>query len=169
MVNKIFSVLVGAAVLLAIIYGCETMVGRMYPSPTGTDFEQARVLDRLMNQLPRGTFAGLFLGYALASLIGGVITTLLSGRTEIIPAVVTGVVAMVVSVFNPYEAPHPLCLPRLFNITKATGKKDLRGRFYCLRSFTSTIHSVFARPCHRQNPLILSFFVLKEMVSSISK
>ena len=98
----------GAAVLLAIIYGCETMVGRMYPSPTGTDFEQARVLDRLMNQLPRGTFAGLFLGYALASLIGGVITTLLSGRTEIIPAVVTGVVAMVVSVFNPYEAPHPL-------------------------------------------------------------
>src|SRR5208282_5977529 len=102
MINKIFSVVVGVVILLAIIYGCESVVAKMYPAPSGSDFENARVLSRLTFQFPRGTFAILFLAYAAASILGGLTSTFISGRGEIIPAAVTGVLALVIGIFNPY-------------------------------------------------------------------
>jgi hypothetical protein len=108
MVRKILAVIAGIAVTMIIISLVDMMVSRLSPSTANIDFEDAKALGMLMHKLPRGTFAGMLAGYAFGSFLGGLIASLLSGRTSIQPAVIIGVMAMVGGIFNLFQLPHPL-------------------------------------------------------------
>jgi hypothetical protein len=106
--RRILAVLGGILVAMAVISLCEWIVGKVYPAPSLADFDNAHVLSRLVNQMPRGTYFLLLVGYAIGSFAGGLAATIIGGREEIILSVATGVVLMVAGIINLFQLPSPL-------------------------------------------------------------
>jgi hypothetical protein len=108
MAKLILSIIVGIAVAMLIIMAAEMGAGKLYPTPSGVDFENAHALKRLMQQMPVGAYVCLLAGYAIGSFGGGLVATIISGRQSINAPVAVGVVAMVGGILNLIGIPHPL-------------------------------------------------------------
>ena len=100
------AVVVGLVVATVLIISFEPALRQLYPVPdpsAGLTGEQYR---QMMDALPRFTFMILWGLYAVASLVGGLASTLFSGRIKSWPALTTGLVLMIagtVAVLSVYQ------------------------------------------------------------------
>ena len=68
MAKLILSIIIGIAVAMLIIMAAEMGAGKLYPMPSGVDFENAHALKRLMQQMPLGAYVACWPVMQLAHL-----------------------------------------------------------------------------------------------------
>ena len=130
-----------------------------------------------MANMPVAAFLWLLLGYAMASLLGGIVASFISGRNNYIPALMIGVFLTVGSIMNFIMIPHPtwfmvvnvlLCVYLLAMIGYAVVKKKKgkptsipgRGRRNYLIVLVAYIYF------YTENPLVhFHYFLGKNPVS----
>jgi hypothetical protein len=101
------SVLVGLVAAAVLIISLEPALRSLYPvpQPDGRSADQVR---EAMAALPRFTFILVWALYAGASLVGGIASTLISGRVKKWPALTTGLVLLVAGTFGVLAVYQPL-------------------------------------------------------------
>jgi hypothetical protein len=102
------SVVVGLVVAAVMIITVEPTLRSFYPVPqseSGLSPEQSR---EMMESLPRFTFTLLLGLYAVASMLGGLAATLISGRIKSWPALATGLVLMIAGTFGVLTVYQPM-------------------------------------------------------------
>ena len=108
MLKNFLSVLAGVVSGMALIMIFEPLEMRFYPLPPGTDIYNPEALKQAMSHMPTGAFLFLLGSYGLASLAGGMVATLLSGRKKNAPALITGSVLTFGGIMNLCMLPHPI-------------------------------------------------------------
>jgi hypothetical protein len=102
------AVVVGLVVAAVTVIAVEPALRRFYPileATPGLSVEESR---EILESLPRVTFVLLWGLYALASLIGGIAATLIAGRTQSWPALLTALVLMIAGTFTVVTVYQPL-------------------------------------------------------------
>ena len=105
--RKILATLAGLATGFVVIMLLETVSHKLYPPPPGLDLKDPAALKALIASMPLTAFLLVLLAYALASLLGGLVATLVAGRRATGPALVVGGVLMAGGVANVVMIPHP--------------------------------------------------------------
>jgi len=108
MAKKIISVVVAALAAFVVIYAVEALGHAVYPPPAGVDWKNPEAIRAYVAGLPLGAFGFVLLAYAVGSLVGGALATLISGRASVVPGLVVGGLLMVAGVANLSVVPHPL-------------------------------------------------------------
>lgn len=85
------SVVVGLVAASLVIIGLGPVFQRFYPVPEFNPLRAAQQLQEVSDALRPGSFLLLLGAYALSSLVGGLASTLTSGRSKSWPALITGV------------------------------------------------------------------------------
>ena len=102
------SIVVGLVAAALVIISLGPILQRLYPVPGLNPLEASAELREQASSLPRMSFILLFAAYALASLLGGIATSLTSGRRHGWPVVVTGLVLMIAGTYGVMVVYQPL-------------------------------------------------------------
>ena len=94
------SVVVGLVAASLVIIGLGPVFQRFYPVPELNPLRAAQQLQEVSDALRPGSFLLLLGAYALSSLVGGLASTLTSGRSKSWPALITGVVLMIAGTYG---------------------------------------------------------------------
>ena len=103
----VLPVVVGAMAGMAMIQLAERLLQLKYPLPPGLSLRDA------VAAMPVSAFAFLLLGYSVASLCAGLVATMVSGRENIRPAIIVGIIITSGGVFNNISVPGQ---PQWFSI-----------------------------------------------------
>ena len=107
MPKRVIGTILGFIAASFVIYLVELLCQRIYPAPPGLDLKDPQALKNFMASLPAGALAIVLLAYDLGSLTGGVISTLVSGRGTVWPALIVGGLLTAGNAFNLHALPHP--------------------------------------------------------------
>ena len=102
------AVVVGLVLAAVTIVAVEPALRRFYPIPEATPGLSVEENRRMLEALPRVAFVLLLGLYAAAALIGGLTATLISGRTQSWPALITGLLLMIAGTFTIVSIDQPL-------------------------------------------------------------
>ena len=106
MAKRIISVIVALIVAFAVIMGFEHLSGIIFKTPDGG---VGKSIAEIMANMPMAAFLWLLLGYGVASFLGGLIATFISGRTAVQSALIVGGVLTAGGISNLIMLPyHPL-------------------------------------------------------------
>src|ERR1700685_532741 len=108
--KHILAVVAGFVVANVVIAGMELVGNSVFPLPRGLDMKDSHALAAYVAAMPPGAVALLLLGYALGSFAGGVVATVISGRTTLRPGLVVGALVTAAGALNLVQIPHPLWL-----------------------------------------------------------
>lgn len=106
--KRILSIVVGIAVAIILVMLTDEISGKMAPAPPNIDFKNHEQAVQFMQTLPLNVFITVLIGYALAAFAGAVTATLISGRTNVRPAMVIGIVLTIGGIMNLVGLPHPI-------------------------------------------------------------
>ncbi len=81
---------------------------QLFPMPEGLDFHNKEALRVALAAYPVQAYVAILVVYALASAIGGLVATLLSGRRVARPSIVVGIVLTVMGIVNDLKMPQPV-------------------------------------------------------------
>src|ERR1700747_1882797 len=104
----VLPVVVGAMSGMILIKIGENGIYKLYPLPPGTDLYDAESTANAVKQMPLSAFLFFLANYTVCSFIAGIIATLVSQRTTIIPPVVVGIVMTVAGLLNVILVRHPM-------------------------------------------------------------
>jgi hypothetical protein len=107
-IRRIVAIFLGLIAAMAVVALTDGIVGKVFPPPAGTNFNDAEAVKAVMLAMPIKAFLLLLVGYAIASFVGGVVATLLSGRQMVRPSVVVGIVLTAGGLMNALALPHPI-------------------------------------------------------------
>ena len=107
LLKRIGAVLVGLLIAMVVI-GLFEWGGMYIHQAPKVDYHDPKALADMMRDMPLSAFLWLLLGYAVASVSGGVVATLISGREKNLPAMIVGVVLTLGGLMNQTEIPHPM-------------------------------------------------------------
>jgi hypothetical protein len=107
-VKRILAVVAGVFAGAGVIYAIESVSHRLYPPPPGTNLNDPAAIKAWIATLPGSAFFLVLLAYALGSLVGGTVATLLSGRTRLVPALIVGTLLLTLGLVNLATIPQPL-------------------------------------------------------------
>jgi predicted MFS family arabinose efflux permease len=108
MARRILSIVVALIVALGLVMGFEYLGGFLFQHPD-VDMKNPTTISDSMASMPIAAFLWVLLGYAVSSFIGGLIASLISGRTKVQPALIVGAMLMVGGIMMIIVIPyHPL-------------------------------------------------------------
>ena len=108
MVRRIFSVVFALIVAFGLIMGFEYLGGFLFQHPA-IDIKNPTTISDMMASMPLAAFLWILLGYIVSSLVGGIIASLISGRTKVQPSLIVGAVLMAGGFMTIITIPyHPL-------------------------------------------------------------
>jgi hypothetical protein len=105
--RRVVGVILGVLLALAITFVVETLNGKLYPPPPGTDFADPASVKAAMAMMPKAALGVVLAGWALAALAG----TWLAARfahPSGWPPLTVGIILLAAAVMNMYMIPHPL-------------------------------------------------------------
>ena len=100
--------MVGLVAASLVIISIEPVFQKFYPVPELNPLRAAQQLQQVSDSLRPMSFLLLLGAYALSSLVGGLASTLTSGRGKSWPAVITGVVLMIAGTYGLLVVYQPL-------------------------------------------------------------
>ncbi len=106
--KNILAAVVGCITGVVVISICEMLLGFLFPFPAHIDAYNKEVIAKAMFLMPPVALALLLLVYAIASFSGGLVATLISGKTKATPALSVGIVLTIAGVNNTIVLPHPV-------------------------------------------------------------
>lgn len=98
--NNVLAVVVGTMVAMILVTIIEMGINKIYPLPPGTDMYDAASAAKAMAAMPSTALVLVFIDYAIAALVGGVISTILSKRVKRNPPLVTGFIMTIAGVYD---------------------------------------------------------------------
>lgn len=108
MARRVLSVVVALIIALGLVMGFEYLGGFLFQHPD-VDMKNPTTISDMMAGMPIAAFLWILLGYAVSSFVGGLIASLISGRTKVQPALIVGAILMVGGIMNLIMIPyHPL-------------------------------------------------------------
>lgn len=102
------SIVVGLVAAALVIIALEPLLQRLVPVPGLNPLEAAEELRAQAAALPRLSFLVVFGGYALASLVGGISSSLTSGRVMRWPPAVTGAILGIAGTYGVMVVYQPI-------------------------------------------------------------
>ena len=103
----VLPVIVGAMSGMILITIGEKGIYMVYPLPAGTDLYYADSVAKYLAQLPEKAFILFMVNYVVCSFIGGVIATLVAGRTTLKPVLIAGFILMLAGIYRVMLFPVP--------------------------------------------------------------
>jgi len=91
-----------------VVFGVETLNGRIHPPPAGVDLADPAALRAAMADLPASALVIVLAGWALGSCIGGSVAAKFGGTRPVRNALIVGAILMAAGVTNLFMLPHPL-------------------------------------------------------------
>jgi hypothetical protein len=108
MFRRILAVVIALIVALGLVMGFEYLGGFLFQHPD-VNVKTPTPISDMMANMPVAAFLWILLGYAVSSFVAGLIASLISGRTNVKPALIAGAILMVGGVMNLIIIPyHPL-------------------------------------------------------------
>lgn len=107
MLKRVIGTILGFIAAMFVIYLVELPCRRLYPAPPGLDLKDPQALKTFIASLPTGALAIMLLAYDLGSLTGGILSTLISGRSTLWPALIVGALLTASNAVNLHALPHP--------------------------------------------------------------
>lgn len=107
-VKYILPVVVGCIVGITLITMGEMALHHVYSLPAGIDMKNKEVLAAAIRQMPTSAFIALLANYAFASFGGGLVATLIAGRTSPRAAIIVGLVLTIAGMINAFTVPNPI-------------------------------------------------------------
>lgn len=105
---KILPTLSGLATAVIVIMAMEFLSSKIYPPPSGIDFQDPVALKAYVNSLPVTAFLLLLTGYALAAFLGGLVIKKVAKNNARRPVIILGIILTIFAVMNMISIPHPL-------------------------------------------------------------
>lgn len=102
------SIVVGLVAAALVIIALEPLLQGLVPVPGLNPLDAAAELREQVAALPRASFMVVLGGYALASLVGGISTSLTSGRAMAWPPLATGAILAVAGTYGVLVVYQPL-------------------------------------------------------------
>lgn len=106
MLRKILGVLGGVVVAYIVITVSQVISLSMNPFPEGLDYQDKDAMLEYMGTLPASAYALVLGGYVLASLLGGLVATLIA-KSKYVPALVIGGFLTLAAIANAMMIPQP--------------------------------------------------------------
>ena len=106
--KRIGAVLGGFMAAMVVVMLFEWLGAYVNPMPKDIDYHDPKALADMMNHMPMTAYLWLLLGYVVASIVGGAVATLLSGRSKSMPALIVGAVLTLGGIINFIMLPHAL-------------------------------------------------------------
>lgn len=103
--RSIGAVIAGAVAAVVMIAIADGIAGAIYPLPAGMDPNDRAAMTAAIGRLPASAFAIVLLGWAIGSLVGGLVAAKISGRIN--QATIVGVILLAAGVLNLALVPHP--------------------------------------------------------------
>lgn len=103
----ILPVVIGAVLGMLLTGGGEVLIHYLFPLPPGTDINNPASLEAAMKSFPNSAFVCLLMNYTVASLVAGMVATLMAKRETAVPALVIGIVLTLAGLFNVMTIWHP--------------------------------------------------------------
>ncbi len=106
--RNILSVIVGLIASFFVIEGIEIVGYKIYPPTTNLNFNNPDSFREYISNAPNSVFFLIILGYALGSLAGGFVASVIASINKMTKAIAVGGVLMGLGLFNLFNIPHPL-------------------------------------------------------------
>ncbi len=108
MLRKVLSVIAGVATAFVLLMLLESLLWMIFPPPPGTDIKSPESVRAIMQSMPFATFLLQMANYALISFAGGLVASLIAGRSVAMPALIVGVLVMASGIWDSAEVGCPL-------------------------------------------------------------
>ncbi len=103
----ILPVVAGTMAAMMLILLGETAIIKVY-LPPGTNQNDPEAIANAVKHMPLSAFLFLLVNYIICSFIAGIISTLISKRIALRPALVVGIVLTLAGLYNVVSIPHPM-------------------------------------------------------------
>lgn len=103
----ILPVVAGTMAAMMLILLGETAIIKMY-LPPGANQNDPEAIANAVKHMPLSAFLFLLVNYIICSFIAGIISTLISKRIALMPALVVGIVLTLAGLYNVVSIPHPM-------------------------------------------------------------
>ncbi len=103
----LIAAVVGSVAAIAVVISLEPSLRSLY-TVLGSNSQASEQLGQMVASLPVGKLLLLLVFFAVASLIGGMVSSLTFGGTRSWPALVTGLVLMIAGTYGVMTVYHPL-------------------------------------------------------------
>lgn len=107
MLRNILSVIVGLISSFLVIQIIEVVGFKMYPPPANMNYSTPDTIKQYIANAPSIIFILVIIGYALGSLIGGFVSSLISLRNKMTKAITVGGILFGLGAYNLLTIPHP--------------------------------------------------------------
>jgi hypothetical protein len=107
MFKNVWAVVLGVIAAMLVMMAGEPMIGMIYKIPPDLNYNDKLAVAGMINNMPPLAFAFLLLVHSIASFAGGIVATLLSRRSTVRPALVTGILLVAAAIVNFIRIPHP--------------------------------------------------------------
>ena len=107
MMRNILSVIVGLIASFFVIEVIEIIGYKIYPPTTNLNFNNPDSFREYVSNAPNIIFILVILGYALGSLAGGFVASVIASVNKMTKAIAVGGVLMGLGLFNLFNIPHP--------------------------------------------------------------
>jgi hypothetical protein len=108
MVKSIISTFLGVIAGIFVIFSLKVISHIIYPLPAGLDINDPEALTEYTNAAPVVVFILLIVSYALASLVGGLISAAMATRNKMSNAITVGGILMGLGAYDLLMIPHPV-------------------------------------------------------------
>ncbi len=108
MLRNIISVVVGLIASFLVIEAIEIIGYKLYPPTTSLNFNNPEAFKEYISSAPNSIFLLVILGYALGSLAGGFVASVIASTKKSSKAIAVGGILMGLGLFNLFNIPHPV-------------------------------------------------------------
>lgn len=111
LLRNILAIIAGTLLATVIMYFMETGYAKMATLPPGvslTDLADPVKAKAAMQQMPMSAFGGILIIYSFCAFVGGLTATLISKRTGMIPALITGLILAVSGLIDGVQMAEPV-------------------------------------------------------------
>ncbi|MDQ3019487.1 MAG: hypothetical protein M3R36_02800 [Bacteroidota bacterium] len=106
--RNVFSPIIGLATGIIVILFMDMIEESIYTFPDNFDFRNKEALKQFIENPPAGKLLLNSLGWALASFLGGLVSTVVSKNYNINFALIIGLILFVIGLINLITFPHPV-------------------------------------------------------------
>lgn len=108
MFKNILSVILGLVSSFIIIVLLESINHIIYPLPSNIDFNDMEAVKTFAGKAPNIVFVIVILAYALASFVGGLVSSAIAPKNKMSKAITVGGILMGLGAYNLFMIPHPV-------------------------------------------------------------
>jgi hypothetical protein len=108
MVKNILSVILGLIASFVTILIFESISHIIHPMPEGMDLNDMEAIKGYISTAPSIVFVLVILGYAIGSLVAGLISSAIAVTNKMTKAITVGGILMGLGAYNLFMIPHPI-------------------------------------------------------------